>query len=80
MTKLLPYQETKLRLITPPSSLSSSSSFAAHINFMFFHDDDYIVIAYLLMMFQTISVIRDGERSTRRAHIHTHVCVDAKNV
>jgi hypothetical protein len=32
--------------------------FATLINFMFLHDDDYIVIAYLLMMLQTISVIR----------------------
>jgi len=60
-------------IITPPSPSPSNISFhvlsllflvtvavllLALINFMFLHDDDYIVIAYLLMMLQTISVIR----------------------
>ena len=42
--------------------------FATLINFMFLHDDDYIVIAYLLMMLQTISVIRKRwlKQHTRR--------------
>lgn len=35
------------------------------INFMFLHDDDYTVIAYLLMMLQTISVIRMKKKQHR---------------